>query len=344
MTVTELSHLHLDWLSLASSHLTMPGHQTITRAPSSPAHLTKLLVQALENAWDLSTRKVYKTHLRSYLCFVRSHKFNIEPNETTLALYVVYMSQFIKPTSIESYLTGISHYLSVFYPSMPQWRAAPLLQQTLRGCKKIHGSPIQRKRALSLSDLTTMTMTLQSSKKFDDMLFVALLLVGFYGLLRLGELVYPDDTSLDQPKKMIRRSTIQLQASSLRFQLPYHKADRFYEGNTILILPNNGPADPITAVARYILLRDRYFPNATDMWLRGDGARPRRRWFITQLKSFQLGDVAGHSLRSGGATMLAESGVRLDIIQALGRWSSEAFRGYIRSHPLVLHNAILKNK
>jgi integrase len=306
--------------------------------------LTKLLIQALECAWDPSTRKTYKSHLKSYLYFIRSHKLDVEPNETTLALYVVYMSQFIKPTSVESYLTGICHYLRGFYPNISNWRNAPLLLQTLRGCKKRYGTPVRRKKALSLNDLSTITVALRSSKEYDDVLFIALLLVGFFGLLRLGELVYPNDTSLDQPKKMVQRSNMQLHANSLRFELPYHKADRFFQGNTVLILPNNGPADPIAAVARYCVLRDKQFPEATDMWIRSKGERPRRSWFIRKLRAFEVGDVAGHSLRSGGATTLAENGVRLDIIQALGRWSSDAFRSYIRLHPIILHYAILRNK
>jgi hypothetical protein len=186
-------------------------------------------------------------------------------------------------------------------------------------------------------------MSLRFSKEYNDILFLALLLVGFYGLLRLGELAYPNDTSLNQLKKMIQRLSIQLQANSLCFELPYHKVDRFFQGNTVLILPNEGPADPIATVAQYCLLRDRQFPGAADMWICSGGEKPRRGWFIRKLRGFEIGDVAGHSLRSGGATTLAENGVRLEIIQALGRWSLDAFRSYICLHPIILHYAILRN-
>jgi hypothetical protein len=42
-------------------------------------------------------------------------------------------------------------------------------------------------------------------------------------------------------------------------------------------------------------------------------------------------------MRSGGATSLAESGVNPSHIQAIGRWTSEAFQVYIRKNPVVLH-------
>ncbi|XP_006458760.1 hypothetical protein AGABI2DRAFT_53101, partial [Agaricus bisporus var. bisporus H97] len=213
---------------------------------------------------DLSTRRVYTSHLKSYMHFISSHKLGPEPNETTLSLFIVYMSEFIKPSSVESYLTGIVHYLAPVYPHIHDWRSAPVVQQTLRGCKKLHNIPIKRKRALTIHELNRMSTLYYYSKQHDDTLFVAILLVGFYALLRLGELVYPDDPTLDCPRKMSQRNTLSITAASVRFQLPYHKADKFYEGNTVL------------------------------------------------------------------------NGISLDIIQALGRWSSEAFRTYIRLHPALL--------
>ncbi|KAF7773498.1 hypothetical protein Agabi119p4_5665 [Agaricus bisporus var. burnettii] len=250
------------------------------------------------------------------------------------------MSQYIKPSSVESYLTGIAHYLAPYYPKVYDWRTAQIVHQTLQGCKKLYNTPIHRKRALTLHDLSLITNHFDTSDSYDDRLFIAILLIGFYGLLRLGELVYPNDIRLDNPQKMIHRHTLTLIASSLQFQLPYHKADRYFEGNVVIIRRNSGITDPIRAMAHYIVLRDHKFARYDDLWIREDGIRPRRKWFLDKLALFKLSDVAGHSLRSGGATLLAERGVRLDIIQALGRWSSDTFCSYIRVHPSLLHAAI----
>ncbi|GAA5965754.1 hypothetical protein JCM10213_004826, partial [Rhodosporidiobolus nylandii] len=48
------------------------------------------------------------------------------------------------------------------------------------------------------------------------------------------------------------------------------------------------------------------------------------------------GSFTGHSLRSGGATWLAEQGVDFDTIRRCGRWRSSAFEIYIRRHPAAL--------
>jgi hypothetical protein len=41
-------------------------------------------------------------------------------------------------------------------------------------------------------------------------------------------------------------------------------------------------------------------------------------------------------MRASGATALAEHGVSLAIIQASGRWVSQAFLVYIRKNPTLL--------
>ena len=41
-------------------------------------------------------------------------------------------------------------------------------------------------------------------------------------------------------------------------------------------------------------------------------------------------------MHAGGATALAEAGIAPDIIQAIGRWSPEAFKIYIHQHPVLL--------
>ncbi|KAI0055192.1 hypothetical protein BV25DRAFT_1773520, partial [Artomyces pyxidatus] len=61
-----------------------------------------------------------------------------------------------------------------------------------------------------------------------------------------------------------------------------------------------------------------------------------RSWFISRMRRFLPTSFAGHSLRAGGATHFASEGWPDDRIQALGRWSSEAFRIYIRKNPVFL--------
>ncbi|EIW75346.1 hypothetical protein CONPUDRAFT_159472 [Coniophora puteana RWD-64-598 SS2] len=133
----------------------------------------------------------------------------------------------------------------------------------MRGSFSRFGAPANRKDPLTKGDLASAVARLRPDNNYDDSLFIAQLLVGFYALLQSGELVVPDRVQLH-------------------------------------------------------------------------GSLPTCSWFMARLRRLFPPSIAGHSMRAGRATALAEAGVPPDRIQAAGRWSSEAFKVYIRKHPALL--------
>jgi hypothetical protein len=174
------------------------------------------------------------------------------------------------------------------------------------------------------------------STSYNDKLFIALLLTGFHGLMRLGELVWPDHKARQDYRKIILRNSVHLDQGSFQFYLPGHKADRFFEGNEVVIQATTCADDPVSPFITYTTDRDRQFPFQPELWLKEDGSIPTRSWFIRCLRRHFPADIGGHSLRAGGATALAEAGIAPHLIQAIGRWTSEAFYIYIRRHPTLL--------
>ncbi|CCM05978.1 uncharacterized protein FIBRA_08219 [Fibroporia radiculosa] len=262
---------------------------------------------ALGHALDQSTQDTYSSALNSYLTFCCSHNFPIEPTPDTFSFYAVYMSSFIKPDFVDSYLSGICSNLEPYFPSVRQIRKCPLVSRTLHGCMCLRGSSIHRKRALTTSDIQFAIAQSPTTPSHDDHLFLAQLLTGFHALLRLGELVWPDSVS-----------------------------DPFFHGSQVLIINHLHTADPRLFFQSYLVSRDTLFPLQPELWLRENGAVPTRTWFIRRLQTLFPNDVAGHSLRSGGATALAEIGMTPALIQASGRWSSDTFQAYICKHPTLL--------
>lgn len=65
---------------------------------------------------------------------------------------------------------------------------------------------------------------------------------------------------------------------------------------------------------------------------------------MKHLRAFFPADISGHSMRAGGATSLAVAGVPPAMIQAIGRWSSDAWLAYIRKHPVVLGAALFDGR
>ena len=158
-------------------------------------HLTRERSLALGQAIDTSTWKNYGSALNSYLTFIRIHDFPIEPTPDTLSFFIVYMCHHINPSSVDTYLSGICQQLEPYFPSVRDARKSMLCKRTLVGCKRLRGVPVKRKAALSMDDLRHVVAHYSNSNSHDDLLFVSQLLTGFFALMRLGELVVPDDTS-----------------------------------------------------------------------------------------------------------------------------------------------------
>ena len=65
------------------------------------------------------------------------------------------------------------------------------------------------------------------------------------------------------------------------------------------------------------------------------GSQPTRAWFDKKFFAILGHDYGGHSPCVGGETFYASLGLFEDIIQAIGRWSSTAWKIYIRDNLTV---------
>jgi hypothetical protein len=239
---------------------------------------------ALGNALDSSTKLTYTSHLQSYLTFCKQHGFAIEPTPDTLSFYVVYMAHHISTKSLQSYLSGIISSIEHLFPEAWTARNAALIKRTLQGCMRIHPRETHRKRALMYSDLDFLLARLTNTSSWDDILFTTIVLTGFYGVMRLGELVYPDAVTSRNILKVIKRRTLELKPDRYQFHLPAHKADRFFEGSLVLIQASDTTLNPLPVFLRYIKLRDERFLHHTPLFLRHDSSIPHRSWFIKRIK------------------------------------------------------------
>jgi hypothetical protein len=291
---------------------------------------------AIACAVEPSSATSYSSAVNSYFNFCTTHSLPVEPTPDTLSFFAVYMAHHIKPKSVLSYLSGICNQLEPFFPDVRSHRRHWLVTKTLAGCRKMLPSSTSRKRPITRSELAAVVRKYAASTSFDDILFLAILLTGFHGLLRLGELTWPDNKKLCDYRKVVMRSSVQVNSKSFQFTLPGHKADRLFEGSQVLIQSTELDDDAWRPFTTYLALRDKCFPFRAELWLKEDRSIPTRSWFLQRFRRHFSGNVGGHSLRAGGATALAEAGVPPHMIQAIGRWSSDAFQIYIRQHPVVL--------
>ena len=198
------------------------------RKPWSRERLLRERAIALGQAIDVSTWKNYGSALNSYLSFVRMHDMSVEPTPDSLSLFTVYMCHHIKPDSVDTYLSGICQQLEPYFPHVREIRKSRLVHRTLQGCKRMRGSPTIRKRALTIDDLNTVCESYSHNPSHDDLLFRTQLCVGFFALMRLGKLTWPEDKDLRDPRKLTKQNSVIIHDNSFQFFLPGHKADKSF--------------------------------------------------------------------------------------------------------------------
>jgi hypothetical protein len=292
-------------------------------------------------AIDSTTANTYSSATNSYLAFCKLHNLPIDPTPETLSYYITFQSSHINPKSVASYLASICNNLEPFFPDIRSNRATALVKRTLKGALHRHGQPTRCKAPLTTIQLQSIFTALHQSRDHDDMLFLSMLNTGFPGLLRLGEMVVSDNPKLRNFRKTILRNSLTWVEKDYEFLLPAQKTDTMFKGNQVHISQVIGCPDPQPIMVRYILSCDQLFPLHPQLWLRADGSPPTRSWFLLRLRQYCPSEIAGQSIRAGGATALAEARAPADLIRGAGRWSSNVFERYIRKNVIVLHALIL---
>lgn len=314
--------------------LSSPRRSAIERRPVLLEDLDARVALLQSSAVENSTKRGYITGVRDYCSFCVSHSLPLDPTPQTLARYIAYSSLYI--SSASKYLSGARYFLMHIFPDFDTNRAHPLVQAAIKGSMKLRGANVNRKLPLRLHHLSAFLAIARTSSKYDDFLFICLLSACFFACHRSGEVVVSDDKKLFDWRKVIKRSSFISSNGRVGYRLPYHKADRFYHGSEILFTRfHSVDACPVLLLQEYIGLRDSIHGARPALFIREDGSLPSRRWFISNLHRLVNNDYGGHSARAGGATFYASLGLSEDIIQALGRWSSEAWKIYIRENPTI---------
>ncbi|KAF8805357.1 hypothetical protein BYT27DRAFT_7297946 [Phlegmacium glaucopus] len=109
------------------------------------------------------------------------------------------------------------------------------------------------------------------------------------------------------------------------YHLPYHKTNPFFRGTDILFSTQE-IASPVSLLKQFVCAQDIIHGMCSALFL---------SWFDSKLFTFVDRSFGGHSARAGGATFYASLGLSESIIMALGRWSTQAWKIYIRDNPSV---------
>ena len=170
-----------------------------------------------------------------------------------------------------------------------------------------------------------------SSTKFTDKVMLwAAMLTAFYGFLRVSEYTSSHTKSYNPNTTLCYEDIKILSNSTIQIHIKASKTDPFRLGVSIELHRNDTTLCPVQAMTHLL----NYHPTRQGpLFTWGDGRYlTRSSWaaVLRKIKPPHISNMSSHSFRIGAATTAAAVGHPRWLIQALGRWSSNCYRDYIR--------------
>ena len=291
-----------------------------------------------------NTLRAYKSDFKDFGAFCAKHGFNSMPSEPkVVSLYLTHLSANSKISTLRRRLVsiGVVHKLKGHYLDTKH----PAIIENLMGIKRKKGSIQTGKKPILISHLKQIINVIDEQKieKIKKLRNKALILVGFSGGFRRTELVSIDYEDLDFVEE------------GVKITLRKSKTDQFGEGQ-IKGLPyfTNEKYCPVTSLKNWIYLSKIKTGPIFRRFAKGSiltGHRLTDQSVVLIIKEclklagIENQNYSGHSLRSGFATVAAESGAdERSIMTMTGHKTTQMVRRYIRDANLFNNNALNKIK
>ena len=291
-----------------------------------------------------NTLRAYKSDFKDFGAFCAKHGFNSMPTEPkVVALYLTHLSANSKISTLRRRLVsiGVVHKLKGHYLDTKH----PVIIENLMGIKRKKGSIQTGKKPILINHLKEIINVIDDQKveKIQKLRNKTLILVGFSGGFRRTELVSIDYEDLDFVEE------------GVKITLRRSKTDQFGEGQ-LKGLPyfTNEKYCPVTNLKNWIYLSKIKTGPIFRRFAKGSTLTSHR--LTDQSVALIIKDClkkagienqnfSGHSLRSGFATVAAESGAdERSIMEMTGHKTTQMVRRYIRNANIFKNNALNKVK
>lgn len=297
---------------------------------SATLNLDRIWISLVNQGLAETTLKQYNSGHKKYLSFCCAIRADPCPaSELLLLRFVASQADKVAAGTIQNYLSSV-RYLHIIRGYRNPCSDFERLRLLMRALKKRSGKPRQR------SPVTPVMLRAIASKLdfncYNDLLFWCATCLGFFGFLRISE--FTVEGSFD-PEFDLSIDDVSLlpHVCGAVLAIKHSKTDPFRKGASVTFGATGTPICPVSALTAYLRRRSL----AKGPLLRFINGRPlSRTWFRARLKvacagTGMTGDFTSHSLRIGAATAAAAAGIPAGTIQMLGRWSSDAYKLYIRT-------------
>ena len=283
-----------------------------------------------------ATRQAYKTGFQRYTQFCNRYRLKPLPtDEETLCFFVAYLSTEVQYPTIKQYLAAI-RFFQLQQGMQDPLKTTPQLSLLLRGVQK-QAKPRTR-LPISTTLLENIVKTIMGRSHLhiqDRYLYASAMTMAFFGCLRCGEITYPS-TKTFNPRIHLAVKDVRISKKGLELTIKRSKTDQLGNGVTVTIGPGNNTTCPLRLLQKFMRYRKRASRSDALFRFHNGSLLTRAKLQTILQESLQaLGLPANkfgtHSLRIGSATAAATAGVPMDVIKAMGRWSSECYRQYIKA-------------
>ena len=289
-----------------------------------------------------NTLRAYKSDFKDFGAFCAKHGLNSLPTEPKIvSIYLTYLSKNTKISTLRRRLVSISmvHKLKGYYLDTTH----PIIVENLMGIRRVKGSIQIGKKPLLIKHLKILINVI-NEQKTDDLKQLrdkSIILIGFGGGFRRSELI------------SINYEDLEFVPEGLKITIRKSKTDQFGEG-MIKGLPyfTNENFCPVVNLKKWleiskiqsgpIFRRFSKGSSLTDNRLTDQSVVLLMKKYLN-LAGIENKNFAGHRLRSGFATVAADSGADERSIMAMTcNKTTQMVRRYIREANIFKNNALNK--
>jgi site-specific recombinase XerD len=296
--------------------------------------LNSIEIETLDNirsSKSKNTVRAYKSDFNHFIEFCKKNNLKFLPTEPKIvSFYLTHLSGISKVSTLKRRLASISvihkikgHYIDIKHP---------LIIENLMGIQRKKGVFQKSKHPILLNELREIINVIEKNNNINDLKKKrdkALILIGFSGGFRRSELVNIDLNDVEFTKEgvkvFIKRSKTDQSGEGMTKAIPYFKEKSFC---AVIFLKE---------WIRISNIQEGLIFNISDKMV----ALLIKR-YLTEA-GFDSKKYSGHSLRSGFATVAADSGAdEKSIMNMTGHKTTQMVRRYIKEANLFKNNPLNK--
>lgn len=308
------------------------GLSPYQRSNAEIQRLVELLKTVILNGCAVSTVSSYAGAANRWIDWCKCYSFPpLQSNPTAVALYLTSLSD--RGLSRSSIL-GAAYGIAWLHKKLgcPSPVDDPLVSQTLAGFKRLLAGPSRKKQPIESHHVRALIRSYGHPRaSLPNLQMVSLVALGFCAFLRWSEL------------RDLRACDLRFCATHMSIFLDRRKNDQFRQGSVVRVARLPSSSCPVKLLELF-LERGEHQPSQSLFCLcqkLGAGyklrqaalsysrAREQFRQMISEL-GLDSNEFGLHSLRSGGASQAARSGVSGRVWRRHGGWRSiQAADGYV---------------